>query len=444
MGAVEELRSVPRAVFDRLPSLGPGWLAERRRAAMATFEAHGFPTQRWEAWRRIDLTPVLRSDFQAPVQPGEVGAGLDRLEQLLPRGQAPRLVLVDGHLDRERSELTALPSGVTVTPLSEALDQAPAWLREHLAAHADPANSPFIALNTALMGEGVVIEAARGTLAETPILIASYATAAAAGHAVYPRVFVHAAEASEIRVIEHHGGDPEAAYLSCPVTELVADRGAQVDLVRLSEDGAAGCQVGAVSGTAARDARVAAHSFVRGGDRVRLDIEATVNGENAEGDLTGVHLSDGTQFVDHHTWVHHDAEHTRSRQLFKGVLEERSETVFDGLIKVHPGAQKTDAEQENRNLVLSSRALAHSNPRLEIYADDVRCTHGSTVGELDEQAIFYMRARGIDRVTARSMLTYAFVAEVIDTLRCAPAAAYERAILGRFLPGGEQLEGVEE
>ena len=444
MEAVEERHSVPRAVFEALDGLGPDWLAERRRSAMATLEAHGFPTKRWEAWKHIDLTPALESDFRAPAVPGSVAEGaLDVLEALAPQGEVPRLVFIDGRLDRARSDLERLPEGVSVTPLGEALEAGPGWLREHLAAHADPANSPFIALNTALMGEGAVIEVARGRMIETPLVIACHATAASSGHALYPRIIAHGAEASELRIIEHHSGADGAAYLSCPVTELVADAGAQLDLIRISEEGDAGCQIGGVSGTAARDARVGAHSFVWGGDRVRVDIEATVNGDNGEGDLTGVHLTRGRQFVDHHTWVHHNAEHTRSRQVFKGVLEERSETVFDGLIKVHPGAQKTDAEQENRNLVLSSRALAHSNPRLEIFADDVRCTHGSTVGELDDQAIFYMRARGIDPEAAQTLLTYAFLAEVIGTVRDARAAAYERAQVRRFLPAGKLLEEFE-
>lgn len=433
MGAAETLASAPRQALEALAAPGPEWLGRRRRAALATFEAHGFPTKRWEAWKHIDLTPVLRSDFHPPAQPGAVGDGLAPLEALLAPEQGARLVFVDGHLDTERSALGQAPAGVTITPLAQALAQEPDWLSEHLAAHADPDNSPFIALNTALMGDGAVIEIAPGAAVETPILVASYTTAAVAGHAVYPRLLVRAGAGSEARIVEWHGGDAEAAYLSCPVTELVAEAGAQLDLARLAEEGPAGCHIGAVSGTAGRDARVGAHSFVWGGDRVRLDVEATVAGENSEGDLTGVHLSDGSQFVDHHTWVHHRAEHTRSRQVFKGVLEGRSESVFDGLIKVHPGAQKTDAEQENRNLVLGPRALAHSNPRLEIYADDVRCTHGSTVGELDEQAIFYMRARGIDLETARGLLIYAFASEVIDGLRCAPAAAYERGQLGRFL-----------
>ncbi|ABM61323.1 Fe-S cluster assembly protein SufD [Halorhodospira halophila] len=444
MGAVEELKSVPRAVFDGRTARGPEWLAERRRAAMATFDAHGFPTRRWEAWKHIDLTPVLRSDFHPPQTAGAVDDGLaGRVDQLLPRSDGPRLVFIDGYLDASRSDYAELPAGLSVQPLSQALADDVAWLQQHLAAHADPANSPFIALNTALMDEGVAIHVARGAMIEAPLLIVCYTSAACAGHAVYPRVIVHGEEASHLRVVEYHSGDPEAAYLSCPVTELVADAGAQVDLTRISEEGDAGCQLGAVSGTAARDARVGAHSFVWGGDKVRVDIEATVQGDNGEGDLTGVHLSDGQRFVDHHTWVHHDAEHTRSRQVFKGVLDGRSESVFDGLIKVHPGAQKTDAEQENRNLLLSPRAFAHSNPRLEIFADDVRCTHGSTVGELDEQALFYMRARGIDPLVAKSLLTYAFVAEVLETVRCSQAADYERALLRRFLPGGEQLEGFE-
>ena len=442
MGAAENLPSAPRQAFEALAAPGPEWLGQRRRAALATFEAHGLPTKRWEAWKHIDLAPVLRSDFHPPAQAGAAGDGLAPLEALLPAEQGPRLVFVDGYLDTARSALGQAPAGVTITPLAQALAQEPAWLREHLAAHADPENSPFIALSTALMGDGAVIDIERGAAVEAPLLVACYTTAAAAGHAVYPRLLVRAGAGSEARVIEWHGGDAEAAYLSCPVTELVAEAGAQLDLARLAEEGTAGCHLGAISGTAGRDARVGAHSFVWGGDRVRVDMEATVAGENGEADLTGVHLSDGAQFVDHHTWVHHRAEHTRSRQVFKGVLEGRSETVFDGLIKVHPGAQKTDAEQENRNLVLGPRALAHSDPRLEIYADDVRCTHGSTVGELDEQAVFYMRARGIDLATARGLLTYAFASEVIDGLRCAPAAAYERGRLARFL--GEQGSLAEE
>lgn len=441
MGAVESLTSVPMNVFGELTDLGPDWLAERRRAAISTFETTGFPTKRWEMWKHIDLTPVLDNDFRTPSTPGDPGNTLNEVDGLLPN--SPRVVFVDGRFDAGRSRLDGVPKGVTVQPLAEALKADDARLRDHLAVHANPANSPFIALNTALMSDGVFIAVDAGAMVETPVVVVNVATAAAAGHTTYPRIVIHGGEASQLTVVEWHGGVDGSAYLNCAVTEMVAEAGAQIDTVRIAQEGDQAYAIGGYSGTAARDARVGAHSFVCGGQKVRLDMEATVNGDNGEGDLTGIHLSRDRQFVDHHTWVHHDAEHTRSRQVFKGILTERSETVFDGLIKVHPGAQKTDAEQENRNLVLSNKALAHSDPRLEIYADDVRCTHGSTVGELDEDAIFYLRSRGIDPDAAKGILTYAFANDVLEHVRCEEAAAFERAILRAFLPGGRLMEGLE-
>lgn len=441
MGAAEETKSTPLMAFEQVTDLGPEWLAQRRRSAMEAFEARGFPTKRWEMWKHIDLTPVLENDFHAPETVGDPEEVLARVADLLP--ESPRVVFVDGRFDATRSKLDGLPKGVTVQPLSEAMTAGDPRVEAHLAAHANPANSPFIALSTALMSDGVFIAADRGVLVETPLVVLHVATDAADGHTLYPRILVHGGEASQLTVVEWHGGSDTAAYLNCAVTEAVAEPNAQVDTIRIAEEGDQGFALAGYSGTAGRDARVGAHSFVYGGQKVRVDMEATVNGENGEGDLTGLHLSDERRFVDHHTWVHHDAEHTRSRQVFKGILTGRSETVFDGLIKVHPGAQKTDAEQENRNLVLSKQALAHSDPRLEIYADDVRCTHGSTVGELDEKAIFYMRSRGIDPDSAGGILTYAFANEVLENVRSEGAAAHERAVLRRFLPGGHLMEGLE-
>lgn len=443
MGAAEESRSAPLAVFESLERFGPAWWDERRRTAIEAFEAQGFPTKRWEAWKNIDLSPVLAGDFRPPAHAGDPGDGLAPLERLLPAADAPRVVLIDGRFDAARSRLDDLPAGVTVSSLEDALARGEPWLEEHLAAYADPRANPFVALNTALAVGGVAIRVDDRAAIETPILVAAYTTAGAAGHAVYPRVLVCGGEASQVTVVEWHGGAPGADYLTCPVTELVAGASGMVDLVRIAEEGDRGCCVGAVSGTVARDGRVSAHSFVVGGSKVRLDLEVKVVGDHAEGELTGLHVTGDKQFVDHHTWVHHDAEHTRSRQIVKGVLDGKSETVFDGIIKVHPGAQKTDAEQQNRNLVLSKRALAHSNPRLEIYADDVRCTHGSTVGELDENAIFYLRSRGVDEETARGILTFAFAGDVLETVRCRQAAAYEKALLSRLLPGGEGVGEME-
>jgi Fe-S cluster assembly protein SufD len=199
----------------------------------------------------------------------------------------------------------------------------------------------------------------------------------------------------------------------------------------------------------AANARIAAHSYVYGGEQVRVEMSATLNGEAGEAELSGFHLSDERQFVEHHSCVQHHCEGARSRQFFKGVLGGRSESLFDGMVRVSPGAQNTDAEQQNRNLLLSPRALAHSVPRLEIYADDVRCSHGSTVGELDEQVLFYMRARGLARESAQALLTRVFAVEAIDFSPIAAAHAYELERLDGFLslapdsPMGASLSRLE-
>ncbi|MGD8430755.1 MAG: Fe-S cluster assembly protein SufD, partial [Ectothiorhodospiraceae bacterium] len=416
------------------------WLAGLRRRGMEAFEAQGFPTRRAEAWRKTDLSSITAGHFPPMDAPGTVKPEL--VERLGALGEGHRLVFVDGHLDGALSDLGQLPAGVTVGVLSEYGAKAPERLREVLGARVDIEGHPFAALNTALFRDGVFVHAARGAVLERPLIVVHITTGDADGHAVYPRVAVAAEETAELRVVEHFIGDDSANALVVPVTEVSAAQGAVVDYYRLQEEGEGTAHVAVAQLNLARDANLSAQCLSAGARLTRTDVYADLDGQGAEATLNGLYLTRGRQFADFHTWVNHRAEHGTSRQLFKGVLQGRSETVFDGLVKVFEGAQKTDAQQQNRNLVLDKLALAHSNPRLEIYNDDVKCAHGSTVGELDDDALFYLRSRGIGPQDAQGMLTFAFASETLRGIRLQGVHDHVRRLLFRRLPGDDTVREV--
>lgn len=418
-------------------SKGSPWLVDLHRRGIERFEASGFPTRRQEAWRKTDLTAVTNEHFVRPEGPGPVDSALS--EQASALGDSHRVVLVDGYLDRRLSHVGELPAGVTVAPFSEYAQQAPKRLTDSLGALAEDDSHPFVALNTAFFDEGVFIHAAENAVLERPVVVVHITSAQTDRHGVYGRVLVAAETGAELNVAEHFLGDAAPLALECPVTEIDAGANAHIDYYRLQESGAATFHLGAVHASAARDASVSVQSFTAGARLSRVDIYADLEAPGADVNLNGLYVTQGRQFSDHHTWLRHNSEHGTSRQLFKGVLRGRSETVFDGLVRVAKGAQKTDAQQQNRNLLLDRMALAHSNPRLEIYADDVKCAHGSTVGELDEDAMFYLRSRGVGPADAQAMLTFAFASEMLEPIRLTAVREHIRQLLFRRLPGDDTV-----
>ncbi|MBK1734501.1 hypothetical protein CKO15_04210 [Halorhodospira abdelmalekii] len=472
----------------------PQWVLQRRAHAEEQVESRGLPQPHWEAWRGCDLgalTPSRLTSVAAPALASSVapaaargaGAVTDPSSDPLrgPIGLLPaplcdaasaRLLFVDGRLTSP-VEASEWPPGVTVSVLSGvgaadahdttattaavttaaapegsaavASDQAASlwqgdgWAASHLGAHAKADELPLAALNLARTREVVVIHVAAGIEVAEPLLIGSYCSAAAAGQAVYPRVLLCAEPGSRIGVIEWCSGAAASDYLHIPVYELAIDRGARVEWTRLSEEGEVGRQFATLRATVQADGELALHSHLDGGAQVRADLGVVLAGSNAGADLSGLVLGKDASYLDHHTAIWHCAAETYSRQLFKGVLDESACGLFDGASHVAEQAQRIQAEQQCRNLLLSDTAQARMVPRLEIYADDVRCSHGATSGELDEQAIFYMRARGIDAAVARLLLTEAFAEGAIAAGPCAVAAAYQRQQLRRFLPGGEAL-----
>src|SRR5690606_7550773 len=299
---------------------------------------------------------------------------------------------------------------------------------------AEAAEHPFAALNMALFEGGVLVQAGRNQVLERPLVLVHLASAAARQHAIYPRSLIVAEEGAQLQLVEVHRGRA-GEYLNSPVTEIVAAPAANVDYYVMQESDPEAYHFGVVHARLDRDARVSLHSFAAVGKVGRTELYVDLAAPGAEVEMDGLYLLNEGRYIDHHTWVRHLSPHCRSHQLFKGVLAGRCQAVFDGLVYVAKGAQKTDAMQEIRNLLLTPRAKVHSNPRLEIFADDVRCTHGSSMGELDETALFYLRSRGIDGEAAKGMLIYAFIAEVLEPVKIEALRQYQLAEALRILPG---------
>ena len=423
------------ATFERIQATGaaqPQRLRDTRRAAMDRFMELGFPTRKWEEWRATPIDPVVGTRFRSP-ETFEVAAG--ELEGFDLGG--PRAVVVNGRFAPELSRLGGLPEGVTVCGLAEAIERHPERVEAHLGRHASFESHPFVALNTALMEDGVFVHVARGVVVEDPIGVVFVGRPEAEPTMSFPRLLLVAEESSEIRLVEQWVTVGEGRYLTSPVTEIVGYANATVDHYKVERESDEALHLATVQVWQDRDSNVSSHSISWGGALVRNDVNAVLDGEGCEATLNGLYLAEGDQLVDNHMRVEHARPHCDSHELYKGILEGRARAVFNGRIFVHEGAQKTDAKQTNRNLLMSKDALVQSNPQLEIFADDVRCTHGSTVGQLDSEAVFYLRSRGIGEEAARSLLTYAFAADIVERIRVEPVRRDLEEFLFRRLPKGD-------
>ncbi len=424
--------------YERLAAELPAGEGERlrtlRREGIERFSALGFPTSRWEEWRFTHLAPLVRTPFALDAATD----GLKRAdtERFLHPG-CDHLVLVDGRFSPALSRLAGLPRGVVATGLAEAIERHPERVEPHLGRLARVAEQPFVALNTALWRDGAFVWLPRGTVAERPIEVLSIGRSHGEPHAFFPRLLVVAEEGSQCRIVEHCASAGEGPYLHCAVTELAVGPGAVVDHYKLQRESSRAFHMGALGIRQDRGSSLSSQTITWGGAITRNDIGVVLAGEGGDAILNGLYVVDGEQLVDTHMRVEHAAPHCGSHELYKGILDGRSRAVFSGRIYVHPGAQKTDAKQTNRNLLLSREALCNSNPQLEIFADDVKCTHGSTVGQLDANAVFYLRSRGIGEDAARSLLTYAFAEDIVQRIQIEPVRRDVEEFLFRHLPMGE-------
>ncbi|HEX5474197.1 MAG TPA: Fe-S cluster assembly protein SufD [Vicinamibacterales bacterium] len=421
MTQIAEKRSSLMSALDRRPQGGPRWLETLRAQAASRFAALGVPTVRDEEWRFTNAAPIASAGFElaadVPVSTAEVDG--------LPYGTAPlRLVLVNGRIDRALSRLDTLPRGVVATSLAEAIDTHADIVERYLGRAAVFQTRSFVALNTALANDGAFVYVPDGLAVEPPLQLLCVSAAGDRPSMNQPRVLVVAGAGSQVRLAETYVGAAGEVYFTNGVTEVFAGENAVVDHYKVQHDSFEAFHVGSMHVNLSRSATFSSHSFAVGGRFVRNDVVAVLDGEGGECTLNGLYLADGERLVDTHTEIDHARAHCASHEVYKGILGGTARAVFNGKIVVRPDAQKTDAKQTNRALLLSDGATINTKPQLEIFADDVKCTHGAAIGQLDDDAIFYLRARGLTFAEARDMLIHAFAGDIlarvkIDALRAA-------------------------
>jgi Fe-S cluster assembly protein SufD len=392
------------------------WLDGLRRSALERFQAHGFPKPRDEDWRFVNLAPLIARDFHlATDEPSSVGAeALAPFLFVLPGVR--NLVFVNGRYVPKLSYHGALPAGVALRPLSSALTSDAELLDAHLGKYASLEASGFTALNTALLREGLFLHVGRGTDAGAPIHAVFVSDGRADASAVYARNFVYLEEGARASVIESYVGLEAGSYLTNTVTEAVVGRAATLEHIKIQRESEQAYHVGTTHIQHGPDSRGFSHSVSFGAAICRNNLDVVLGGPGVEAQMLGLYMGRGRQEVDNHTSLLHAHPNCSTREIYKGILDGRSHGVFNGKIYVTPIAQKTDAKQTNRALLLSDQATIDTKPQLEIFADDVKCTHGATVGNLDALAAFYLKSRGIGGVLARKILTYAFAAEVLEEI----------------------------
>ncbi len=361
----------------------PEWLRELRRGAIARFAELGFPTTKQEEWRFTSVAPIAEQRFSTPAD---------------------------------------LAGGVRAASLAAALrtEAGSELARPHLTRHARWRESAFAALNTAFLADGAFVHVPANTTLEWPLEVVFLSTGRAGSDGPivsHPRSLIVVERGARAAVVETYAALSDGVYWSNAVTEVVVGEGASAELYRVQQEGPHSFQVGTTHSRQERDSYLGLHVVTLGAALARHDINAVLDGPGAELILNGLYLLSGAQHADHHTVIDHAQPHCASHEFFNGVLAERAHGVFNGRIIVRPGAQRTDSKQTNNNLLLSTEARADSQPQLEIYADDVKCTHGSTVGPIDQTQLYYLRSRGLSPEAARSILTYGFGAEILDRMR---------------------------
>jgi Fe-S cluster assembly protein SufD len=399
----------------------PKWLLPIRKAGMARFSELGLPTLNHEDWRFTNTAAIAKLPFNPAFEATEAVTAEALKDFAFAKQTGSRLVFVNGHFAPKLSVVKNLPAGVKADSLAAALASDAAFLEKHLGKYAASADNGFTALNQAFFLDGGFVHVPADKVVEDPIQFVYVSTATQNGATIHPRNLVIAEANSQVTILETYVTLGGSQYFTNAVTELFAGDNAQLEFVKFQDEAADAFHMAAFHGEFGRASNVNVHSFALGAKLSRNNIRTKLAGEGLECILNGLYLTRGEQLADHHMIVEHAQPHCASHEYFNGILDDKSRGVFHGRILVRPVAQKTDAKQTNKNLLLSDDAGADTKPQLEIYADDVKCTHGATIGQLNEESIFYLRSRGIGPETARRMLIHAFAGEIIERIQHEPA-----------------------
>lgn len=415
----------------------PAWLKTNRATAQARAAQLGFPHTRLEEWRFTNPASI----FQLPLHPAERASATisrEEIERLSFGLDTYRLVFVDGHFSLGLSSLPEKGNDLRAGNLQGELAANSSLLEKHLAKHAEIDANFFAAFNTAFFQDGAFVSIPAGKTADKPVHLLFIGQSAQPGATILPRNLIFAGRAASVKIIESHVSLSDASRVENTVTELVLEEGAQIEHCQLQLASERAFYVATIQGVQARNSQWTSHSIAIGSRLARNQIQTLFNGEGATAILNGLYMADGEQLIDHHTVVDHAKPHCESHEFYHGILGGRAHGVFNGKIFVRKDAQKTNAKQTNRNLLLSDTAVIDTKPQLEIFADDVKCTHGATVGQLNDEAVFYLQARGIGQEQARQMLIRAFAGGVVERISIEPLRAHLDEILAQRFQRGQK------
>ncbi len=419
------------AVRDTLPGGALPWLCALREGAIAAFAADGLPAPRTESWKYTNLRPLEKLDFALLANEN---ISIDKLPTLLPHGAGGhRLVFVNGTFRAELSVLEELPDGVSVGSMADMLSHNPVALEEHLGQIGVDTEQPMLALNTALMHDGLVLQVASDVAVPLPIEVIFIGAAPDAPRAFHPRNLIVLEPGARVTIIEHHAGLGTGGYLANSVSEVLVGAGAALHHYKVQAEDATAFHIATSHVRLERDAFYDGFTLATGARLSRNETSVRMVGMGAECHLNGAYMLRGEQHCDNTTVIEHEAPHTSSREVFKGVIDDKARAVFQGRIVVHRHAQKSDGHQLSKALLLSDHAEIDAKPELEIYADDVKCSHGATTGDLDHAALFYLRSRGIPEVTARHLLIEAFLTDSIQRIAAEGLCPALMASVGAWL-----------
>ena len=416
------------------------WITELKEGAISSFSRLGFPTPRDEDWRFTNLAPIYKNSFQLN----------DNGHKKLPDKfinkfsfkslDCIQLVFINGHYSKEFSNLEEITEGVVVGNIASMLEgENSELIKEHLAKYATYESDAFTALNTAYFEDGVFIYVPKSTVLNKPVHVLYVSTDLGFQSFLNPRNLIVVEENSELKIVEHYVSDSDVVYFSNVVTEIVIGENSNVEHYMLELESKKAFNISTLRVQQARSSNINSHSILVGGAIVRNNVHPVLNGEGCNSLINGLFISNNRQHMDNFMMVEHASPHCDSRQLYNGILDGRSRGVFHGRIVVHEGAVKTDAKQTNRNLLLSDTAQIDTKPQLEIYNDDVKCTHGATIGQMDENALFYLRSRGVSLKEAQAMMLQAFTFETLESMTIEPIKdALSKLIIDWFDSRSEQ------
>ena len=399
-----------------LNGLRSGSLHKKREQAIDQFIQEGFPSTEEEEWRFTDVSPIAETEFRTVKAAEQRTLNIQTVRSIVADTENPRLVFENGHFCQDLSQIP-VQNGITVKSMFQAVHENRDLVETYAGHLASVQKNGFVALNTAFLYDGAFIKIPDSVIIESPIYIIYITKPVSGNTAVFPRNLILLGGGARATIVEHYTGIPEHSYFNNTVTEIFQEQNSVLDHIKIQRESGSAYHTALTQVQQERGSVYKSSSFSFGSRLSRNDIHAQLKGEGTETVLNGLYLSSGRSLTDHHTFIDHAAPHSSSRELYKGILDGKARAVFSGKIHVRQKAQKTDAQQSNENLILSKDAVVDTKPQLEILADDVRCTHGSTVGQMNKDGLFYLRSRGLSLTAARNLMIRAFAAEVTEQIK---------------------------